>query len=181
MLPSEKFIKNTLMKTKLQNISAILRWLVILTISILLIYSAYNYFTKGIVTFGTDPRTFNLLWQNPNANRTILTLFLLPSIILVLSFGYWLQKLLFLFHKGDFFTEDNIHCFLWLVWLNFAAGIYGVFGPALLGSYGHDIDPTVYPKFIFEIISILTMVLLVAIAHLMKAARQIELENKEFI
>ena len=74
-----------------------------------------------------------------------------------------------------------MRCFLWLVWLNFIAGIDGIFSPAILGAYGNNIDPNIQPKFIFEIISILTMLLLVVIVHLLKSARQLEIENKEFV
>jgi len=170
-----------IMQQKIQKISTLMRWLVVIIISALLISSLYGLMFKNIINFGVDPVVLNQLWQNEASNKLILALFLIISLTLLLGFGYWLQKLFKLFQSGEFFGIENMRCFLWLVWINLLVGIDGVISPALLGLYGHTVDPSIYPKFVFEVIGILTMLLLVVIVYVLKAARQIELENKEFV
>jgi len=170
-----------IMQDKIQNISALMRWLVVIIISTLVISSLHSLMFKNVINFGVDPVVLNQLWQNEASNKLILTIFLFISFTLLLGFGYWLQKLFKLFQSGEFFGEENIRCFLWLVWINLLVGIDGLISPALLGLYGHTVDSSIYPKFVFEIIGILTMLLLVVIVYVLKTARQIELENKEFV
>lgn len=169
------------MRTKIRNISILMRLVVFGMIGMLVISSLYHYIVNDSINFGVDPNMINQLWHHPEASKTMLLGFILPGFVLVLVFGYWLQKLFLLFQQGVFFSQNNMRCFVWLVWLNFLSGIDDIFSPFLLGFYGQKFDSNIRPELAFEMIEFFTMMLLIIIVYLLKEAKQLDKENKEFV
>lgn len=98
------------------------------------------------------------------------------GIVLVLGV-YWLQRLFSEYHQGHFFTNTSMRCIVWLVWLKAAAFLYSIFWPLLLMAVApiQDVGLTI------EAGTLVELVVLLLIVHLLKAAQQINDENKAFV
>ncbi|MDP5064163.1 MAG: DUF2975 domain-containing protein [Haliea sp.] len=98
------------------------------------------------------------------------------GVVLVLGV-FWLQRLFSEYHQGHFFTNASMRCIVWLVWLKAAAFLYGIFWPLLLMAVApiQDIGLTI------EAGTLVELVVLLLIVHLLKAAQQINDENKAFV
>ncbi len=90
---------------------------------------------------------------------------------------YWLQRLFSEYQQGHFFTNASMRCIVWLVWLKAAAFIYGIFWPLLLIAVApiQDVGLTI------EAGTLVELLVLLLIVHLLKAAQQINDENKAFV
>ncbi len=165
----------------IEKVSALMRWVVFILIGSLL-FGLFHYYTSHqAISFGTDPELLTELWFNSEANKGVLISFIVPPLILVMLFAYWIQKLFLLFKQSEFFSDKNMHCFLWLVWLNFTSGVDELISPYLLAKYANSFGEDLTAKMVFQPINFFTTLLLVVIVYLLKAAKQIEQENKEFI
>ncbi len=165
---------------KVQRTSAILRWLVIIVaVAILaLAIAAPLLFDQWWVA--VDNVSFNQLWQNPAVSRALLCLIIAPALIMAALGAYWLQRLFGEFQRGEFFTDGNLRCFAWLVWLKFANFIYTAVWPLLLSVVpGAPADTEA--EITIDISALFTLLLLLVIVHLLREAQAINRENREFV
>ena len=103
-----------------------------------------------------------------------------PVFVLVALGVYWLQRLFHLYQQGHFFTGGSMRCYLWLVWLKFAAFIYGILWPMLLSSWLPGLDSADL-KITISAGALVELLVLLLIVHLLQAAQQIYDENKAFV
>ena len=158
-----------------------MRWLVILVTGLLAVRFSYGFVVHDAITIHFDLDAINTLWQRSDTSRGVLSMFIVPGLLLVLAISFWLQRLFRLFQQGHFFGDQSMRCFLWLVWLNFAAYMVDTFSGLFMGLYGQSFDSTIQPEIGFDITGFFTMLLLIVIVYLLKAAKQLEQENQEFI
>ncbi|MCL1142789.1 DUF2975 domain-containing protein [Shewanella gaetbuli] len=168
-------------RKQLSQLCGYLRWASILTAMLVLGYWGYYYFAHNEIRF-VQQALFSDLWNHPNTNNTALWFIISPSIICMLLLTFWLQKLLGIFQSGHFFSKDSLNCYLWLVWTNAASIILGVMTDYAIKTYHKDFFATGdHIEILIDFSNILTMLLLLLIAHLLKTAKDVEDENKEFI
>ena len=169
------------MNNKIRMISKSLKWSVIFFSGLALAYLLYSYFVEGRFNFGSDSPMFIALWHHGEANKTILMTSTIPAFILWMIFVYWLYRIFNNFERGEYFTEQNMLCYIWLVWIHAAMFISKLLVTVWLIYYHErffdDTDATIN----LELGQLFTLLLLVSIVHILKAAHAIELENKEFI
>lgn len=158
-----------------------LRWFVVGVSVLAAVYVIGSYIDSGVYNFGSDSTAFKQLWDHPKGSQWILVLLTSPGLFLWMAMVYWLLKLLGHFEKGEYFSEQSIHCFLWLVWINgikFLAQMVTTLALAYYHSRFYD-DTSV--SLSVDLGELFTLTFMIVIVHILKAARQIELENKEFI
>ena len=169
------------MQEKIKKISRALRYLVLIMTTWITLRFVYELVIDNHLLLSVAPDMMDNLWQNPATNKMILLMYSLPSMCFIILVAYWLQRLFSLFQQGQYFSNSNMYCFLWLVWLNFISSAYSFFGSILLGYYGNNFDVDIKPMATFEVIDFFTMLLLVVIVYVLKAARELEQENQEFV
>ncbi len=169
------------MQMNIEKISGLMRWAVFILIGSLLFGLFHYYVSHQAISFGTNPILLTELWFTTNANKLALLFFIVPSLIIVLLFAFWIQKLFLLFKQGEFFSDRNMKCFLWIVWMNFFSSIDEFISPYFLAIYANRFGQNLTVEFVFQPIDFFITLLLVVIVYLLKAAKQLEQENKEFI
>lgn len=134
--------------------------------------------TLAGVEFGLTPMTeawFLTVWENADT-RLIVFALLSPTYLAVLLQLFWLQKLLYEFQQGAFFSSLSIRCYQWMAWLQvfrFAYDIVWIF----LAAWILDIDANA----VVDLIDLLPLILLVFIARVLMLAKELQEENKEFV
>ncbi|MBQ4852743.1 DUF2975 domain-containing protein [Pseudoalteromonas sp. MMG012] len=165
---------------KLMRMSRLLRVLILLAATTVIFYLAYGYFIDDKIYFNSSALFF-ALWDNPSASQPFLLASKLPLLLSFLLGVYWLQKLLSHYQQGQFFGPDSMHCYLWLVWLKLASFILDIIDTLLIGNYARHFQDTVSIELTVDFNEITTILLMLVIVYLLKAAKEIEAENKEFI
>lgn len=165
---------------KIQQASGLLRYLLFVVCALIGIASFVTFFLpdRSWVVFGDGQ--FNELWQSGGNHRFALFVTTVPFVLILLLGFYWLQRLLAEYQAGQFFTQDNMRCYVWLVWLKAASFIYGIVWPLLLTK----VVPSeiVMPNDVnIEVGTIIEIVVLLVLVHILKEAQQINEENKGFV
>ncbi len=165
---------------RIQVISRVLRYLVIAIASGILVAVIIGQliFGQWWISLGDD--NFNVLWENQEVSRVLLAAVMAPLLVIMLMGVYWLQRLLSEFQKGYFFTESNMRCFLWLLWLKVASFVYAILWPLVLSLFLSQ-EQSADMEILLNIGDFFDLLLLVVILHLLKAAQSINRENKEFV
>lgn len=105
----------------------------------------------------------------------------MAPIAIMLTLGvYWLQRLFGEYQAGRFFTDGNMRCYLWLVWLKLANFLYSAIWPVLLVTFS-DVQSTVDSSIEISAGSLVELVVLLVIVHLLKEAQQLNDDNKAFV
>ena len=165
---------------KLMVMSKLLRLLILLAATAVTFYLAYGYFINDEVYFNTNALFFSL-WDNPSASQAFLLASKFPLLFSFLLSVYWLQKLLGYYQQGQFFGPDSMHCYLWLVWLKLISFILSIGDTLWVGYYARHFKNDVNIELTVDFNQITTILLMLVIIYLLKAAKEIEAENKEFI
>ncbi|WP_444921817.1 DUF2975 domain-containing protein [Microbulbifer sp. CnH-101-G] len=169
------------MKQNIQVLSTRLRWTVVavslIAISILLI----NYFVYDENAFNSSNPLFQELWALGDEYRSMLLLGQLPTFVLSGLFIYWLWRLFGQYAKGDYFGKESDRCYVWLVWLYGASILVRLLESLWLSylSYLHENELTLVLS--FDVGRLFTLFVLVSVLYILRAAKQIEQENKEFV
>lgn len=166
---------------KLIKISAFFRWVILLAATIVVVYLGYSYLVHDEIRFGSNNGLFQALWVSPDASQTLLLLMLSPLFITFLLGVYWLQKLLAYYQDGLFFSNESMHCYLWLVWLKVAALVIEILQTLGVGYYHKSLFEDTRIDLALDFGNITTILLMLLIVYLLKAARDFEAENKEFV
>ncbi len=171
---------NIVQLEKIQKISMWLRYLVIFISLVVIIAIIYSYMSygHGIVSFANHE--LGTLWQNPTSDKFGLSLLTAPIVLFPILNVYWLQKLFGEYQKGEFFTSNNMRCYLWLIWLKVFHFFYSIALPYLFQFLPGGVEKEGF-GFVVDISSFFTWLLLICIVYLLKMAQEINNENKEFI
>jgi hypothetical protein len=162
---------------KIQRVSGVLRYVLLLAAlmlggAIALALAAPN---QDLIILGDGQ--LNALRQGGLVSPALLLALATPFGIFLALGVYWLQRLFSEYQQGHFFTDASMRCYVWLVWLKAAAFIYGIVWPLLLTA----VAPTQDIGITIEAGTLVELVVLLIIVHLLKAAQQINDENKAFV
>ncbi|WNZ58120.1 hypothetical protein [Microbulbifer sp. JMSA003] len=169
------------MNHKIQVVSTRLRWSVLaiglLAVGILLI----NFFLFDKYLFNSANPFLRELWAQDDQYRPLLLIGQVPTIVLFGLFIYWLWRLFGQYAKGDYFDKESDRCYLWLVCLYGAIIPLRAIESAWISYiyYMHSEEVSLHLP--FDIGRILTLFVLVSIFFILRAAKQIDQENKEFV
>ena len=166
--------------SKIKKISFSLRVLIIVIALIAAIYLIYTYITVDKIMLNSNDY-FNRLWNDPTVNHALLFFLKMPLVVAYILSIYWLQKLLSHYQNGVFFGQQPMRCYLWLVWLNVATFLISILEHISEAYYYSTYYGDVELDLPINIANINTMILLLIITYLLKAAKEIDSENKEFI
>ena len=165
---------------RIQRISGVLRYLLLLAATALVgaIVLALVVPDQALIILG-DGQLNELRRSGAISGRQMLAIAAPVGILLVLGI-YWLQRLFGEYQQGNFFTDSSMRCYLWLVWLKAGAFIYGIIWPLVVNTLPSaqgvtDLNVTI------EAGTIVELGVLLVIVHLLKAAQQINDENKAFV
>jgi len=118
------------------------------------------------------------LWHGGSASRMTLGAIMFPVALTLLVGLYWLQRLFGEYQQGHFFTDDSMRCYVWLVWLKAFSFVYLLVLPVLLSLAAANPES---PSIRIDAGSLVELLLLLLIVNLLKAAQQINEENKGFV
>jgi|GEM_PF-927412 len=176
----EKYVQMNLNMKRLKDISGKFRAFVLLATLIIVVYIIYGYAFHDKLYINTS-LLFTELWEHSSANRMHLILFKVPSFFILFLSVYWLQHLLKCYQHGEFFTQRAMRCYVWLVWLKFIGLVMTLVETFIIGLYYDDIIGGAIINLNIHFGEITTTLLMLVIVYLLKAAKDIEAENKEFI
>lgn len=160
---------------KIQKISKLLRYVVLAVAFVsapLILLTLFD--IKQIIT-PVSAAWFEPIW-NSSEHRPLVALFLAPEYIAFFVLLYWLQKLLTEFQSGEFFSELSVKCYLWMAWTQFFRYIYEIVWAPLLSMF-IDFEGEIA----LDIADLISLVLIIFFAHVLKLAREMQTENKGFI
>lgn len=165
---------------RIQRISGMLRYLLLLAAAALAVAFALAMQEPGQSAVTLGDGQLNELRSSGAIGLGLMWAFIAP-IGIVLALGvYWLQRLFSEYQRGHFFTDANMRCYVWLVWLKVAAFVYSILWPVvlmLLTSAQGNVDVAIS----IEAGTLVELVVLLLIVYLLKEAQQIHDENKGFV
>jgi hypothetical protein len=165
---------------KLMKISSIFRMLVLIGAAIVIAYLIYAYVAYGDMRFSGDA-LYMQLWQDSSVSRILLLAFKLPSFLMFIIGVYWLQRLLSYYQNGLFFGPQAMRCYLWLVWIKLFDLIIDIVETLAVGYYYRNLHGSAHIEVSIDFGNITTILLMLVIVYLLKAAKEIDAENKEFV
>ena len=164
---------------KLTKISGVFRILVIVITAFIIAYIGYDYVVHDILSLSKD-ELFHELWNSSQANRGILFATQLHFLVSLVGI-YWLQRLLQHFQQGKFFDDETFRCYLWLIWIKIINMLFDIVQQTVVGLYHRQIFKNTTIELTIDFGNMITLLLMLLIVYLLKAAKEIEAENKEFI
>ncbi|WP_394203902.1 DUF2975 domain-containing protein [Shewanella waksmanii] len=165
---------------KLSQLSGYLRGLVLFATAVVIGYLGYQLGVNGELRLGSTPLT-EALWHDERASHTVLLMMVLPQFITMLLGVFWLQRLLGYYQQGLFFTAESMRCYLWLIWLKVADFGLDIVRHLAVGNYHSQFFTSTEIELPIDFGNLTTLLLMLVIVYLLKAAKEIEAENKEFI
>jgi hypothetical protein len=177
-LPQGFTIMNRL--DRIQRISGLLRYTLLLLAAGLCGAIAVSALVPGQswVTLGDGQLT---ALHGTGMIGTGLAIALAAPIGLLLALGiYWLQRLFAEYQQGNFFTDGNMRCYLWLVWLKAGGFVYSILWPLLLSGL-LPADATIDVGITIEAGTLVELSVLLLIVYLLREAQQIHDENQAFV
>ena len=169
------------MNNKIRVVSRCLKWSVVGLSLLALGYILLAYVLQGRFNFNSDSPLFIELWQHEQANKNLLMLTSLPAFVFWSLIVFWSYRLFSYFEIEEYFSDRSVRCYIWLVWIQVALFAQNIIVELVLAYYhAHFFDDTVMALNL-ELSRFFTLVLMISIVHILKVARQVELENKEFV
>ena len=165
---------------KLMKLSGLFRVLVLISTAIIVVYLGYSYLVEGEIRFATG-HLFLELWYDERASKGILLAIQAPLLITLFIGVYWLQKLLSYYQQGQFFGPEAMHCYLWLIWIKVFDFVLDIAQVLVTGYYHRAIYQQTSIELPIDFGDITTILLMLIIVYLLKAAKEIEAENREFV
>ena len=164
---------------RIQQISGWLRIGVLLLAGLLVVALVLALVTPGQTWVVLGDGQLNELLADGKLSPLLATALTAPLGLLLVLGVYWLQRLFAEYQQGRFFTEGNLRCYLWLVWLKAAGFVYGIAWPLLLSSLAPataaDVGVTI------EVGTVAELAVLLVIVHLLREAQRLHDENQAFI
>ncbi len=169
------------MNNKIRMISCGLKWSVVGMSLLAFGYILIAYAVQGVFNFNSDSPLFTELWQLEQASKGLLMLTRLPAFILWFLIVFWSYRLFSYFEQAEYFSDRSVRCYVWLVWIQAALLVQNILVQLALAYYhAHFFDDTVMALNL-DLSRFFTLILMISIVHILKMARQVELENKEFV
>jgi hypothetical protein len=165
---------------RVQRISAVIRYLLIAVASVLGAAILIAALIPGQDWVSVADGRFTELWTGQKSGQMALVAAIAPIIITLVLAVYWLQRLFGEYQAGRFFTDGTMRCYLWLVWLKAVYFMYGAIYPLILAKLptaAADADLSLN----INAGTFVELIVLIVIVHLLKAAQQINDENKAFV
>lgn len=169
------------MNNKIRLVSRSLKWLVVLLSLTAFGYLLLSYFVAGKFNFNSDSQLFVELWQQPQADKNLLMLMSAPAFILWGLIVFWAYRLFSCFEQAEYFSAHSVNCYVWLVWLHVALFVQDLLREFVLAYYHAQFFEETIMELGLDLGRLITLSLLISIVHILKHARQVELENKEFV
>ncbi|MGI9278027.1 MAG: DUF2975 domain-containing protein [Endozoicomonas sp.] len=166
---------------KIKVISKAIRWLILSLSAVAVAYLLWSFFYQGTYNFNSDSTQFQQLWYESEANKGALFLYTAPGLILWAVLVYWACRLLSSFEQGNYFSQESIRCYLWLVWVQVAMFVGHILFTLGISFYHRQLFEDSVTMLSLDLTEIFILFFMVVVLHVLKAARQIEQENKEFI
>ncbi|KZN36685.1 DUF2975 domain-containing protein [Pseudoalteromonas luteoviolacea] len=165
---------------KVQKLSKTARLAMLSISAVILGFMGFQLLVNGQVSY-IDSIPFIGLWNGGEASQLILFIASAPTLLLVLLSIYWMNKLLLEFQRGDFFSHTSFRCYIGFVWTKISAILYAGILNFAMGMWHSELYESTELIVKIEFGYLTTLILLAIVAHLLKAAKEIEDENKEFI
>jgi hypothetical protein len=165
---------------RVQRISRALRYLLIFASAVIGVAIILALLVPGQdwITIGDGQITE--LWENRAISHTLSSALIAPIGAMLALGVYWLQRLFGEYQAGNFFTDDTMRCYVWLVWLKVASFLYGLIWPMLLMKLPAT-GNTAEINLSLDAGTLVELIVLLVIVHLLREAQHISDENKAFI
>jgi hypothetical protein len=165
---------------RIQHISAVFRYLLIATATVIGSAVIIAMFTPGQEWVSIGDGRFIELWHSGTSNRLMLIAVMAPNGLTLVLGVYWLQRLFGEYQAGHFFTDSSMRCYVWLVWLKAINFLYSAVWPSFLVNLSAkarlaDVSLSI------EAGTLVELIVLLLIVHLLKEAQQLNDENKAFV
>ncbi|KID55630.1 hypothetical protein N473_18180 [Pseudoalteromonas luteoviolacea CPMOR-1] len=164
----------------IQRKSGTIRLVVIAITALVIVFNLYQLVFNNQINY-FDNALFNILWTSDQVNQWVLLLASAPILLFVVAAIYWVCKLLSLFEKGMFFSHQCFRCFINFIFLKIASTVYYIALTLGVGFWHKAIFGDAEVVLTIDFDELITLGLLAIVAYLLKAAKEIEDENKEFI
>lgn len=128
-----------------------------------------------------ESESFNLLWESEQGSHGMLFSLTLPLLAGMLLSVYWIIRLLKIFSGGQFFHNDCYTCYQGFIWTKIALVLYSCGLNFFLDYWYHTLYHSNQVVLKIPFGELTTLGLFAVVAYLLKAAKEIEDENKEFI
>jgi hypothetical protein len=165
---------------RIQRISAIIRYLLVGVAAVIGVAVLIAAFTPGQDWVTVADGSFTEMSTGGASSRIAVITAIAPLVITVVLGLYWLQRLFGEYQAGRFFTDGTMRCYLWLVWLKAFYFVYDIIYPSILAKTATSVGETDLSLTI-DASTFAELIVLIVIVHLMKAAQQINDENKAFV
>lgn len=163
---------------KLKQTSMITRRLLFAVMALVVGIACYGLATEGNwwVAFGNA--NFNTLWHTHLEARTTLAMAIFPLMVALLLGFYFLQRLLFEFSRGAFFSTMSMRCLKWLAWLSFFSVLYNI---VLTPVAGMLVAPLQAVEIRIQPLTLVFLLCFPVLVHLFSAASELDQDAKEII
>lgn len=169
------------MNNKIRIVSRCLKWSVVGLSLLALGYILIAYVVQGRFNFNSDSPLFIELWQHQQASKSLLILMSLPALLLWSLIVFWSYRLFSYFELEEYFSDRSVRCYIWLIWIQVALFAQNIIVELALGYYhAHFFEDTTM-SISLDLSRLFSLLLMISIVHILKVARQVELENKEFV
>lgn len=165
---------------KIIKLSSIAQWIVITITSLSLMYILYQQFVLGALAY-SDNDIVKTMWSAPEASNVLVGISLSPFLVFIVLSSYWIIRLLNNFKKAEFFTQSSLTFYVAFIWTKLATLIYDMLLSIGLGIWHKALFGSAEIELSIEFGYFTTLMLMGIVAYLLKAAKTIEDENKEFV
>lgn len=165
---------------KVQKLSSLTQWVVIAVTSLCFVYILYQQFFLGALVY-SDNDIVKTMWSAPEASNVLVGTTLIPFLVFIVLSSYWVVRLLNNFKKAEFFTQSSLKFYVAFIWTKLATLIYDMLLTIGLGIWHKALFGSAEIELSIEFGYLTTLMLMGIVAYLLKAAKTIEDENKEFV
>lgn len=169
------------MNNKIRIVSRCLKWSVVGLSLLALGYILIAYVVQGRFNFNSDSALFIDLWQHQQANQSLLMLMSLPALLLWSLIVFWSYRLFSYFELGEYFSDRSVRCYIWLIWIQVTLFAQKIIFELALGYYHAHFFEDTATSIDLDLSRLFSLLLMISIVHILKVARQVERENKEFV
>ncbi|CAM4295166.1 hypothetical protein [Pseudoalteromonas byunsanensis] len=165
---------------KIQKISGVMRWTVLLIAVVVISYLLYQQWIENTIAYFENEMLYHL-WESDQASNGLITLFLAPILVLMALSVYWIFALLGQFQQGEFFSPLALRYYVAFIWTKVAGLLYKLLLSIVVAKWHGALFDSNKLIIHLEFGYLTTLILMGLVAYLLKAAKAIEDENKEFV
>ncbi|MCF6437620.1 MULTISPECIES: hypothetical protein [Pseudoalteromonas] len=165
---------------KIQKISGVMRWTVVLIAVVVISYLLYQQWVANTIVY-FENHMLHELWESDQANNSLVALLLAPILMLMILSVYWILALLGQFQQGEFFSPLALRYYVAFIWTKVAGLLYKMLLGFVVAKWHDALFDSNLLIIQFEFGYLTTLILMGVVAYLLKAAKAIEDENKEFV